>query len=93
MKINSSFWKNKSHQRRKYSLLANCEEVTKELNNFFSNAVKYLNISHYENCKSLAENIDDLTVKAIATWGNDPSILAIVSEYKNRTNLCFQFGF
>ena len=47
-------------------LLTNCEEVAKELNNFFASAVKNLNISNYENCDSLAENIDDRTLKAIA---------------------------
>ena len=47
-------------------LLTNCEEVAKELNNFFANAVKNLNIPNYENCDSLAENIDDRTLKAIA---------------------------
>ena len=73
------------------SLLTNCEEVAEELNNFFANAVKNLNISSYENCDSLAENIDDPTLKAIAKWRNHPSILAIASEYKNRANVSFNF--
>ena len=73
------------------SLLTNCEEVAEELNNFFANAVKNLNISNYENCDSLAENIDDPTLKAIAKWRNHPSILAIASEYKNRANFSFNF--
>ena len=73
------------------SLLTNCEEVAEELNNFFANAVKNLNISNYENCDSLAENIDDPTLKAIAKWRNHPSILAITSEYKNRANFSFNF--
>ena len=66
------------------SLLTNCEEVAEELNNFFANAVKNLHILNYENCNSLAENIDNPTLKAIAKWRNHPSILAIASEYKNR---------
>ena len=61
-------------------LLTNCEEVAKELNNFFANAVKSLNISNYENCNFLEENIVDPTVKAIAKLRNHPSILAIASE-------------
>ena len=73
------------------SLLTNCEEVTKELNTFFANAVKSLNISNYENCNSLAENIYDPTLKAIAKCRNHPSILAIVSEYENRANFSFNF--
>ena len=48
------------------SLLTNCEEVTKELKNFFANAVKNLNIAYHEDCDSLAENIDGATLKAIA---------------------------
>ena len=40
------------------SLLTNCEEFAKELNNFLANAVKNLNIANYEDCDSLEENID-----------------------------------
>ena len=71
-------------EEEKKHLLTNCEEVAKELNNFFANAVKNLNIANYEDCDSLAENIDDPTLKAIAKWRNHPSILAIASEYENR---------
>ena len=59
------------------SMLTNREQVAKELVNFFANAVKNLNIPDYKNCDSLAENIDDPTLKAIAKWRNHPSILAI----------------
>ena len=37
------------------SLLTNWEELAKELNNFFVNAVKNFSILNYENCDSLAE--------------------------------------
>ena len=74
-------------------LLTNCEEVAQELNNLFANAVKNLNITNYENCNSLAENIDDPTLKAIAKWRKHPSILAITLDYKNRTNFSFNFVF
>ena len=67
------------------SLLTNCEEVPKELNNLFANAVKNLSITNYEYCDSLAENID------IFKWRNHPSILAIASEYTNRANISFNF--
>ena len=43
--------------------LTNCEEVAKEPNDFFVNAVKNLNIPNCENCDSLAENINDPTLK------------------------------
>ena len=72
-------------------LLINCEEVAKELNNFFANAVQNLNTPNYENCDALAENIDDPTLKATAKWRNHPSILEITSEYKNRANFSFNF--
>ena len=71
------------------SLLTNCEEVAKELNNFFAIAVKNLNIRNYEDCYSLAENIDDL--KAIAKWRNHPIILATASEYKSRRIFSYNF--
>ena len=49
-------------EEEKDSLLTNCEEVTKERNNVFANAVQSLNISDYENCDSLAQKIDDPTL-------------------------------
>ena len=55
----------------------------------FANAVKNPNIPNYENCDSLAENVDDPTLKAIAKWRNHPNILPIASKYKNRANLYF----
>ena len=48
------------------SLLTNWEEIAKELNNFFANAVKNLNIPNYEYCDFLAEKTDDPTLKTIA---------------------------
>ena len=69
-------------EEEKDSLLTNCEEVTKERNNVFANAVQSLNISNYENCDSLAQKIDDPTLKAIIKWRNHPSILTIATEYK-----------
>ena len=73
------------------SLLKNCEEVVKELNNFFANGVKNLNITNYENCDSLAEIIRDPNLKTITKWRNNPGILAIVSKFKNKANFSFNF--
>ena len=73
------------------SYLTNCEDVAKDLNNFFANAVKNLSIPNYEKCDSLAENINDPTLKLIAKSRNHPSILAITSKYKNRANFSFNF--
>ena len=43
----------------------------------------------------MAEHIDDPTLllngEAIVKWRNQPSILAIASEYKNRANFSFNF--
>ena len=58
---------------------------------YFCKCCKNLNISNYENCDSLAENIDDPTLKAIAKWRNHPSILAIAPEYKYKANFSFNF--
>ena len=49
------------------------EEVAKELNSFFANAVKNLNIPNHEYCDSLTENIDDPILEAITKWRNHPS--------------------
>ena len=67
------------------------EEVAKELNNFFANAVKNLNNPNYEYCDSLEENIDDPILEAIAKWRNHPSTLAIGGEYTNRGNFYMNF--
>ena len=80
-------------EEQNHSLLTNGEAVAKELNNFFANAVKSLNIPNYEICDSLAENIDDPFLKAIAKWRNHPSILAIASEHKIRGKLLCQICF
>ena len=74
-------------------LLTNRDKVAKELNSFFANAVKNLNIRNYEDFDSLEEKIDDPTTKAIAKWRNYPSILTIASEYKNSANFLFSFVF
>ena len=75
------------------SLLTNCEEVAKEMNNFFVNAVKILNMAYYKNRGSFAENINAAILKAkgIVKWRNHPSILAIASEYENRANFFLNF--
>ena len=64
-----------------YSLLVNCEAVVKELNNFFVNSVKNLNIPNYENYHSFAEKINDPTLEAFVKWRSHLSILAIALEY------------
>ena len=67
------------------------EEVAKDLNNCFANAVKNLNNPNYEYCDSLEENIDDPVLEAIAKWRNHPSTLAIGAEYTSRENFYMNF--
>ena len=67
------------------------EEVAKELNNFFANAVKNVNNPNYEYCDSLEENIGDPILEAIAKWRTHPSTLAIGAEYTNRENFYMNF--
>ena len=76
-------------ERENNSLLTNWKKIAKELNNFFENAVKDLNMPNYKYCDFFAENFEDPILKAIAKCRNHPSILAIASEYKNRGNLQF----
>ena len=39
-----------------YSLVTDCGKIAKELNSFFSSAVKNLNIPNYEDCDPLSEH-------------------------------------
>ena len=92
-KINPFFFERINFsEEEKDSLLTNCEEVAKERNNVFANAVQSLSIPNYENCDSLAQKKDDPTLKAIIKWRNHPSILTIATEYK-KSKPFFQFCF
>ena len=57
----------------------------------WKNVVKNLNILNYENCDSLAKNINDPSLKAIVKWSNHQNILTIESEYENRAYFSFNF--
>ena len=58
--------------------------VVKKIRNYFANKrnkyvpllqkhfLKNLNLPNYENCDSLAENIDDSTLETIVKWRNHP---------------------
>ena len=73
------------------SLVKDCGEVAKELNNFFSFVVKYLNIPSYEDCDHLSDKIFYPTLKAIVKWRSNPSILTITSEEENTPKFSFNF--
>ena len=55
------------------------------LNNFFSNAVKNLEIPEYHNFNSNIENVKDLVFRAILKHKNQPSIIAITEKSKDST--------
>ena len=73
------------------SLVTDCRKAAKELNSFFSSVVKNLNISNYEGCDPLSDNIDHATWKAIVKWRNYPSIFTITSEHENTPKFSFNF--
>ena len=89
-KKSSIFWNNNLTEVNDSSL-TNCEEVAKELDNSFVNAVKNLNIPYYENYDSLTENINDATLKPIVKCRNHSSILVTASEYESTANFSFNF--
>ena len=60
-------------------------ETAESLNSFFSNIVKNLNISRYNEFDPVTENIADPTLKAIFKYRDHPSILATQSHCEKET--------
>ena len=58
-------------------IVKNDNDTARVLNTFFSNIVCDLKIPDYNNCDSLAENIQEPVLKAIVKYRNHPSILTI----------------
>ena len=56
------------------SLFTNCEEVAKELNNLFVNAVKNINFPNYENYDSLAVKFIILLLSLLYESRNHPRL-------------------
>ena len=56
------------------SLFTNCEEVAKELNNLFVNAVKNIIFPNYENYDSLAVKLIILLLKLLYECRNHPKL-------------------
>ena len=71
----------------KDEILKTESETAETLNSFFSNIVKNLNISRYNEFNPVTENIADPTVKAIFKYKDHayPSILAIQSNFEKET--------
>ena len=64
-------------------ITTNDKEITKVLNDFFSNIIKTLNIPKTDHTNSIIENIRDPTLKAILKYRKHPSILAIKRKLKS----------
>ena len=58
-------------------ILKTASETAETLNNFFSNIVKNLNISRYNEFVPVTKNILDPTLKAIFKYKDQTTILAI----------------
>ena len=64
--------------------------VSEELNNFFQNATKVLNINENSNIVDSSFSITDTVDKAINTYKNHPSILLIIQKLENVDNFTFK---
>ena len=58
------------------AIVSSEKNTTQLLNTFFSNVVANVNILEYNQCDPIAGNIDDLIIKFIVKYRNQPSILA-----------------
>ena len=64
-------------------------ETAEVLNNFFSNIVQNLDISRYSNSEPLVSNTNVAVLKAFLKYRNHPSIIAIRSKCKDKSNFNF----
>ena len=100
---NKKFWKivkpflsNKNISTEKITLVENEEVVDSDekasemFNTFFTNIVPNLNITKFDACDPLAENIDDPIISAIVKYKNHPSVVAIQQKL-NSTSFSFQY--
>ena len=55
-------------------------ETAEVFNNFFSNTVKNIKIPQYSNFDTIAQNIEDPTLKTIVKHKNHPSIYTIQAK-------------
>ena len=81
--------KDEIHLTENNDLVKTDLETAEVLNKFFSNIVQNLDIPRYSNDKPLVSNTNDATLKAILKYRNHPSIIAIRSKCKDKTQ--FQF--
>ena len=65
------------------------ELKTAEVFNRFSNTVKNVKIPQYSNFDPIAQNIEDLTLKTMVKYKNNPNALTIQAKYR-RNNIFLQ---
>ena len=104
---NKAFWKNIQplfSEKRKFAnkitledseknILSDDTLVSEELNNFFQNAIKTLNINENSYIVDSSSSITDPVDKAINTYKNHPSILLIKQKMRKCGQLFIQRGF
>ena len=97
---NKAFWKNIKHlfsEKRKFAnkitpedseenILSDDALVSEELNSFFQNATKTLNMNIGDSSSSITDPVD----KAINIYKNHPSILLIKHKLRNVDNFSFK---
>ena len=103
MSDNKLFWKvikpslsDKSCVKEQINLLEKGEvlktdlQTAEVLNTFFGNRVKNLEINQYSNFDPEINNVKDPTLRAILKYKDQPSILAIQNNCKNRIKFTFE---
>ena len=74
----------------KKNILSDDTLVSEELNNFFQNAIKTLNINENSYIVDSSSSITDPVDKAINTYKNHPSILLIKQKLENVDRFSFK---
>ena len=64
-------------------------KTAEAINNFFSNIVQNLDISRYSNDEPLVSNTNDATLNTTLKFRNNPSIIAIQSQCKDKGSFSF----
>ena len=72
------------------NILSDDTLVSEELNNFFQNLTKNLDINENSYIVDSSSSITDPVDKAISTYKNPPSILLIKQKLENMDNFSFQ---
>ena len=74
----------------KVKILKTDLEIAEVLNTFFGNLVKNLETNQYSNFDPMVSYVKDSNLVAILKYEDEPSILAIQSNCKNRIKFAFE---